>query len=195
MLTLCIDTAYKYLSCCLIENENIICEYNEICYKKQSEQLFVVLEHLLATSNKKILDIDSICISKGPGSYTGVRIAMTLAKVICSLKKLDLYVISTLKLYSDNQENCLVIMDARANRAYYGIYNKGDTIKEDSVAEISSIDISGYKVIGDGQLLGKEEIMPLISASFLHLKSKWEKVSDVDHLIPAYLKESEAYKR
>ena len=82
MLTLCIDTAYKYLTCVLIENDQIISSYFEECFKHQSEEVFVALDRIFKEAGKSRDDIDSICISEGPGSYTGVRIAMTIANCI-----------------------------------------------------------------------------------------------------------------
>ena len=91
MLTLCMDTAYKYLSLALIEDGKIIAAIDEECFKKQSELIFVRLGDLFDIANKEPLDIDSVCISEGPGSYTGVRIAMSIAKTICEVANLVLY--------------------------------------------------------------------------------------------------------
>ena len=50
MKTLCIDTAYKYLTCTLIEDDKIISSYSEECFKKQSEEVFNVLNKLFSKS-------------------------------------------------------------------------------------------------------------------------------------------------
>ena len=76
--------------------------------------------------NKKVEDIDSIVITEGPGSYTGVRIAMTIAKVFAATKKIDLYTISTLQLYAGNLNNTLVLLDARGNRVYSAAFDNCD---------------------------------------------------------------------
>lgn len=193
MLTLCIDTAYKYLTCCLIKDGEIIASYSKECFKRQSEAVFVVLEDLLKTSKQELLKLDSICITKGPGSYTGVRIAMTIAKVLATVKKIDLYTISTLKLYAGNHPNTMVLLDARANRAYVGGYNQGKVILQDCVMPIENIDADGYSLIGDASLIGKADQNPDIVTAFLKTQADWEKVDDVAHLVPTYLKESDAY--
>ena len=79
MLTLCIDTAYKYLTCALIKDDKVISSYSEPCFKRQSEEVFHAMEVVFASAGIDRRAIDSICISSGPGSYTGVRIAMTIA--------------------------------------------------------------------------------------------------------------------
>ena len=195
MLTLCIDTAYKYLSLSLIENDEIIAAIDEECFKKQSEMVFLKLDELFKIANKKPLDIDSVCISEGPGSYTGVRIAMTIAKTICEVANLDLYTISTLKLYANNYENTMVIMDARASRAYIGVYDKDNVIKEDCVMNLADIKFSNHNLVGDLSLFGEKDKMFKISHCFLNTKKSWKKVDNITYLVPKYLKESDAYYR
>ncbi|HCY07119.1 MAG TPA: tRNA (adenosine(37)-N6)-threonylcarbamoyltransferase complex dimerization subunit type 1 TsaB [Erysipelotrichaceae bacterium] len=195
MLTLCMDTSHKYLSICLIKNDEIIASYSEECFKKQSEMIFVILDKLCKENDINPLDIKKVVVSKGPGSYTGVRIAMSVAKVMATLNGVSLYTIDTLKLYSDNLENCAVIMDARSNRAYFGIYNKGETVLQPGVFNIDDVKnmILDNEIVGDLFLLDKEDKYPNIPNSFLKLKSYWEKVDNIHLLTPVYLKDAAAY--
>lgn len=195
MLTLCIDTAYKYLTCALVSDDKIIGSYCEECFKKQSEEVFAALDIVFKKANVERKDIDSICISKGPGSYTGVRIAMTIAKTIGELFNIDVYTISTLRLYASNAPKTMVLMDARANRAYAGIYDKDSTIQKDCALEISAIDIKDYNLVGDLSLIGKDDTVVDIPEAFLKTKSYWEKVETIAYLVPEYLKESDSYYR
>lgn len=192
MLTLCMDTSNKYLGVSLIENDKVIAKYQEICFKKQSEMIFKVIDDLFKESNKTNKDIDNIVITKGPGSYTGVRIAMTIAKVIGSISNKKIYTLDTLKLYSGNNENIGVIMDARANRVYYGKYNKGKTLINPTIKNIEDIDLD-ENLCGDLSLFSKEDVYFDFSKSFLDLKDEWELVENVDLLVPLYLKDEEAY--
>ena len=193
MLTLCIDTAYKYLTCALINDEKIVAKYSSLCFKKQSEELFVVLQRIFKEADIEPKEIDSICISEGPGSYTGTRIAMTLAKTIGETLNIDVYTVSTLRLYASLNPNTLVIMNARADRAYVGIFDKDKVILEDCVMSIDEINADDYNVIGDGSLIGKDDSYPDISEAFLKTKSIWKKVDTIAYLVPKYLKESESY--
>lgn len=195
MLTLCIDTAYKYLTVALIENEKIVDSISLECFKKQSEEVFVYLDDLFKRSHINKNDIDSMCISKGPGSYTGVRIAMTIAKVLCEVKSLKLYTISTLRLYAGNKKNTMVVMDARANRAYIGVYDEDKCLLIDQAKPLDEIDIKDYNVVLDGGLVGKIDSNPNIPECFLDTKGLWEEVKDINFLSPEYLKESNAYYR
>ena len=195
MLTLCIDTAYKYLTCTIIKDNEILASYCEECFKKQSEEVFNALDTVFRKANIKKKDIDSICVSEGPGSYTGVRIAMTIGKTIGELMNLDVYTISTLRLYADNRENTMVLMDARANRAYVGIYDKEKIIQDDCAIELDKINKKDYNVIGDGSLIGLQDNFIDIGDCFLHTKAYWKKVDNIAYLVPKYLKESDSYYR
>lgn len=195
MLYLGIDTAYKRLTLVLLKDGKIISSFEKECFKSQSENLFVELQNLFNDSIYKPLDIDAIIITKGPGSYTGVRIAMTLAKVICQLEKgIKLYTISSLRLYANNKPNTLVIMDARANRVYHGIYDENRVISSDSVIEVKNIDVKNYNLVGDLNLIGQKDFYYPISQCFLNCLDSIEEVKDVAFLTPTYLKENEAYK-
>ena len=195
MLTLCIDTAYKYLTCTIIKDNEILSNYCVECFKKQSEEVFIALDKVFKEANINRKDIDSICVSEGPGSYTGVRIAMSIAKTIGELLKIDVYTISTLRLYANNNENTMVLMDARANRAYVGIYDKDKIIKEDCAIELDKINKENYNIIGDCSLIGLDDKYHNIGECFLNTKSYWKKVDNIAYLVPKYLKESDSYYR
>jgi len=195
MISLCIDTAYKYLTVCLIKDNTIVKSISEECFKRQSEEVFVKLDELFKECDIKKREIDAICISKGPGSYTGVRIAMSIAKVYCEVKKIKLYTISTLRLYAGGEPNSMVVMDARANRAYVGVYNNNDCIVEDHAIELDKIDTKDYNVILDGSLLGKENVNPDIPNCFLKTIDVWTNEENINFVTPSYLKESDSYYR
>lgn len=193
MRYLCLDTAYKYLSLSIIEDNKIIAAYDELCFKHQSEEIFVRLQELFESVNLKPLDIDAICITKGPGSYTGVRIAMTLAKTICDITDIKLYTISTLKLYANNQEDTLVLLDARSNRCYYGLFDKGEAKVEDTIYELDKVDLGNHNLVGDLSLFGKDDHYFKISECFLNNINNFEEVENISFLVPEYLKENEEY--
>ena len=195
MLTLCIDTAYKYLTCVLIKDDEIIASYSKECFKRQSEEVFNALGYVFDEANIDRNAIDSICISEGPGSYTGVRIAMTIAKVIGEVLPVDVYTISSLRLYAANKEKCMVIMDARANRVYCGVYDKDEIILDDCALPINELDLKDYELVGDLSLFGKENDFGNIPEAFLKTKHLWKKIDKIAYLTPKYLKESETYYR
>lgn len=193
MLTLCIDTAYKHLTCVLIKDDEILSKVCVPCFKKQSEELFVTLKQIFDEARIDRKDIDSICITEGPGSYTGIRIAMTLAKTIGVSLPCNVYTISTLRLYAAGEPKTMVIMNARADRAYVGVYDNSEVIVEDYVSTVNEINPMSYNIVGDGTLIDKPDNYPDIAEAFLKTKSVWSKVDNINYLVPKYFKESESY--
>lgn len=193
MLTLCIDTAYKYLACALIKDNEILSSVSVPCFKKQSEELFITLKQVFDDAKMNPKDIDSICISEGPGSYTGTRIAMTLAKTMATELPCDLYTISTLRLYAAGEHMTTVILNARADRAYVGVFDNNEIVVDDCVMPINEINPMSNNVVGDGLLINRIDNYPDIGEAFLKTKPVWTKVKDIAYLVPKYLKESESY--
>lgn len=194
MIALCMDTSHVYLVLALIKDDQLIASFSKECWKRQSEEIFPRLIEMCEEAGVSPDDIGQVVISEGPGSYTGVRIAMTVAKVFCALKNIPLYTVGTLQLYAGNQ-SCRVIMDARSKRAYTNLYEDGNALEEDSVKECEEIRAAynGEKIIGDGHLIGMEDAWCDIAENFLIVKDKWKKQENVHLTVPEYLKPSEAY--
>ena len=133
MLTLGMDTSNRYLNLALIKDDKLIASLHKECFKHQSEEILPQLDLLLKNNGIKTSDIDSIVITEGPGSYTGIRIAMTLAKVWAKTKKLKLYTLDSLQLIAGKVPTTAVYIDARGHRGYVGIFEEGKAMMADTV--------------------------------------------------------------
>lgn len=192
MITLCMDTSHTWLALGLIRDDQIIAKVQKECWKRQSEEIFPNLISMMDSVHLQPEDIDQIVISEGPGSYTGVRIAMTIAKVFCAMRNLPLYTVPTLLLYA-GKENCRVVMDARGKRVYTCLYENGKALEEQRAVAIADLKLGDEKIIGDGSLVGKEDNWPDIIQHFLDLKDAWKKADNVHLVVPEYLKSAESY--
>ncbi len=192
MITLCMDTSHTWLAIGLIKDHQVIGKYQEKCWKKQSEELFPRLIELMDSLNLTSDDVDQIVISKGPGSYTGVRIAMTVAKVFCSMRNLPIYTISTLLLYA-GKKDCRVVTDARGKRVYTCKFKGGKSLESETAISIDELSIGDDNIIGDASLIGKEDKWPDIIDNFNDLENEWERWDNVHLVVPEYLKSSESY--
>lgn len=195
MLTLCMDTSHVFLALGLIRDDKVIASYQKKCWKKQSEEIFPRLIEMCESVNVRTEDIDQIVISNGPGSYTGVRIAMTIAKVFCAMGNIPLFTIGTLNLYA-GPEKCRIVMDARGKRVYTNCFENGKLVgKEEAVfiADLLPKLSLDETIIGDGQLVGRNENWPDIIANFLKLKDEWHKAENVHLVVPDYLKPASSY--
>ena len=118
------------------------------------------LNRLLKETGLDYKDMDRVIITKGPGSYTGIRIAMTIAKVLCSQMHKDLYTISTMQLYAGIEKQANVILDARSQRAYVAHVEDGQIqgntqiLTLDEVKEF--IETNPGILLGDADLIGQD---------------------------------------
>lgn len=192
MITICMDTSHTWLVIGLIKDDQVIGKVQEKCWKKQSEELFPRLTALMNDCHLQPEDIDQIVISKGPGSYTGVRIAMTVAKVFCAMADKPIYTVSTLLLYA-GKKNCRVVTDARGKRVYTCLFFDGKALEEERAVEIENLEIGDANIVGDGALVGRQDEWPDIVDNFLELKDEWEKHDNVHLVVPEYLKSSASY--
>lgn len=198
MISLCMDSAYKQLVLGLYKDQELLAGISLEAFKKQSETIFVELNRLLKETNLDYKDIDRVIITKGPGSYTGIRIAMTIAKVLCSQMHKELYTISTVQLYAGIEKQANVILDARSQRAYVAHLEDGQIqgntqiLTLDEVKEF--IETNPGIVLGDADLIGQDVQKVDFLKNFIELEPYYEKVENIHALVPDYLKESDSYK-
>ena len=167
----------------------------EDCFKKQSEIINQKLDEMLKEHQIQPLEIDEICVSKGPGSYTGVRIAMTIAKVMGAMANIPVYTLNSLQLASGGLKNCLVLMDARSKRAYYGLIDEG-TIVEQGVDLIETIQTKPFNpshYAADAALISQEETPVSLANAFMTLRNHWQLVENIHQLAPEYFKSNDDY--
>ena len=94
------------------------------CWQMQSEKMIVELDSLLQKHNLSKENIDSLIVSIGPGSYTGVRIAVTIAKVIAVALNCDIYTVSSLRILAKFDKPSICLINARSDRSYFAVYYK-----------------------------------------------------------------------
>ena len=198
MITLCMDTSSKFLVLALIQEDELIGKRCLSSWKRQSEMIFPQLTELLAECGLTPKAIDQVVVTKGPGSYTGVRIAMTVAKVLCSTANLPLYALPTLELIGAGKTKADVLLDARSQRAYFGMIENGRLSGKEEVLPLSEIqgridNADGLELVGDCSLLGLEDCYPDLAQAFLTTRSQWQKVENVHLLVPEYLKSADDY--
>lgn len=198
MKTLCMDSAHKNLLIALIEDGEVKASICEECWKKQSETLFPTLVSLMEEVNWQVDDIEHVVITDGPGSYTGVRIAMTVAKVLCTRKNIPLSCISTLQLYAGIKENVFVLLDARSKRAYCAALDKGNFTLNEQILTLDEIrqltENNNYAILGDTELLGIDKQEVDLVDNFKQLIPFARPIENIHTLVPRYLKDQDSYK-
>ena len=195
MYTLGLDTSHKFLVIALLDENGVVDGIQTDCRKQQSEYLLPETDRLLKKHGLKAEDIAQVVVTVGPGSYTGVRIAMTMAKVMGSLMNRKVYTLSTLQLYA-GLKDCYSIIDARASRCYIGRYENGKPLMADTIYrndEIRELLAKGETFTGDLHLFDREDDYGNYVENFWLLRDKWQPVENIDTLEPVYLKTNEEY--
>lgn len=124
---LALDTSTEACSAALSFNDEIISQY-QVVPRQHTYLILPMLQSLLDTAGMLFADLDAIAFGRGPGSFTGVRIAASVAQAIAFAHDLPVVPISTLQALAQNAyresqtKNIIAAIDARMNEIYWGAY-------------------------------------------------------------------------
>ena len=196
MINIILDSSNRYLSVGLSEKE-VIDSISYEAWQQQSEFIIPELDKLLKKNNFTRDDIGCVIVSKGPGSYTGIRLSISIAKVICLACKAKMITLSSLEVLQDLNKISICLMDARSGRSYISVYNKHDVILEDQI--MNNIDVMNYinthkeyTVCGDTKYLKIDSYKADIIFNMNELAKLSESLSDPLSAKPIYLKDEYA---
>ncbi|MBL6962391.1 MAG: tRNA (adenosine(37)-N6)-threonylcarbamoyltransferase complex dimerization subunit type 1 TsaB [Bacteroidetes bacterium] len=131
-----IETATDICSVALSEKNQLI-DYVTLYEKNiHSAKLTTIMDELMKRSSISYSNLAAVSVSKGPGSFTGLRIGVSLAKGICYGIQKPLMGINTLQslvsaLKRNTEladENICSLLDARNNEVYYAVYDKNNKV-------------------------------------------------------------------
>ena len=154
MLILGIDTSTKICTCSIFDSENgIIAETSLSVKKNHSNIVMPIIDNLFKISDLTINDMDKIAVAIGPGSFTGVRIALGIAKGLAMALNKPLIAVNELDILeaiaSGNENEIIPLIDARKERVYYKYQNK--YVDDYLINLISNFDKNKkYIFVGDG---------------------------------------------
>lgn len=188
MKQLFLDTSNQYLYLAVIENGSILFEHKQIGNNNHSETLISVIENCFNENKITVDEIDEIFVGRGPGSYTGVRVACTVAKVLAYAKNIKLRSFSSLDfLLTTNFQTGLIVlkMDARRGFSYAKVINVSDEIEivlDEIFIETSKLE-EDYR---DALFITNEasNFNPLLILD----KKLYQEVDDIHSFVPTYLR-------
>lgn len=125
MKILAIDTSTTHSSCSVMEDNNIVGDFSINQSMSHNEILLVMVDEVLKKLNIDIEDIDLFVAVTGPGSFTGIRIGVTVVKALAMALNKPIVAVNTLEalsfgVFSDKKK--IPLIDARGERVYYGVY-------------------------------------------------------------------------
>jgi tRNA threonylcarbamoyladenosine biosynthesis protein TsaB len=155
-LILNIETSTTVCSVSISKDGNLIDIREQNDGYSHSEVLSPFIDDLLKSNNLAVKNLDAIAISKGPGSYTGLRIGTSTAKGLCYALDIPLIAVSTLKSMAKNTAHnypeidvFAPMIDARRMEVYTALFDKDNNQIEDVYAKI--IDEGSFKELLKGK--------------------------------------------
>ncbi len=195
MKYLFIDSATANLVVAIIIDEKIKYFFNEHTANDTSSVIMKVIADAFKTANITPQELDKIFVSTGPGSFTGIRVGLTVAKTMAFALNVPVIPISSLEIIASSTPNNsnIALIDARRGYVYAGIYDKDlNNISSDKHIKLAEITDSGTYISYDnieGAIKPNVDILKVIK--------KHENSPRVNPhtLNPRYLKLTEAEER
>lgn len=202
MRYLYIDTSSSYLYTAIVEDERLISEVKQDFGHTLSEKALPEMVSMFEKNNLTAKDIDKIIVVDGPGSFTGIRIGITIAKVYAWSLKTSITTITSLEAMavSSNANTYKVpMLDARRKYVFTAIYDKDNNVVlkpsymklEDINKELEKLD--DYVVITNDKITGYEK-QEKYDPDLVRVVNAFKDKKDINpHAInPDYLKLTEA---
>ena len=194
MYIILLDSSNTFLTVGLSKDKKLLDYVHYECWQEQSEHMIPELDALLNKHNVDRKEISAIVTSIGPGSYTGVRIAVSIAKVMALALNIPIYPVSSLRVLKDDDAPSICLINARSKRSYFAVYEgKGiiinDTIKtNDEVLEYIKAH-PDYSVCGETKYLGIEGKDTNLCKQMIDLMEVVAPLEDTLGLKPVYMKD------
>ena len=194
MATLLLDSSNTSLSVGIEIDHSLLGYTSYEAWQVQSEHMVPEIDKLLEKYHISRRDITGVIVSIGPGSYTGVRIALTIAKITALACKCPVYPVSSLRVLKNGVLPSICLINARSNRSYFGVYEGekvivSDTIKTNDKVKEYIKEHPGYFICGNVAYLGYENLDTNICEQMVSLMGVLEPTPNDLALKPVYLKD------
>lgn len=201
MRILYIDTTTTYLYTGVVEDNKLLSEIKKEYKKDLSSVTLKNISDMLDSIHLKINDIDKIMVVNGPGSFTGIRIGVTLAKTLAYSLKKEIITISSLEAMALSSKKNIItipIIDARRGYVYGAIYDKDNNpILKDQYIKLEVLKLASDNLIDDYTFIGNNSLVDDIEEydpNILKIVTTYKDKESINpHLVnPIYLKKTEA---
>ena len=198
-MILVIDTSSSHVTVSIINDNTIVHEFKKEIDNDIASKIMSIINMELTESNIDIKEIEKIFVVNGPGSFTGVRIGVTIAKTIAWALNIKVVPLSSLELMAttnSNKEFIVPLIDARRGNVYAGVYDADlNSVTDDklvSVSEILRYDNSEYTFVSYDEIKGIDTIKPDTDVLKIVNKHINDEGMIAHQLKPNYLKLTEA---
>lgn len=194
MATLLLDSSNTSLSVGIESKGELLGFISYEAWQAQSEHMIPEIDNLLKKYSLTRKYISGVVTSIGPGSYTGVRISLTIAKVIALCLDVPIYPVSSLRVLKDNDKPSICLINARSGRSYFGVYEKDKVIVSDTIKTNEEVlayikEHPSYSICGNVSYLGYENLDTNICLQMVSLLKSISPFENSLALKPVYLKD------
>ena len=194
MYQLLLDSANKLLVVALAKDGNVVDKTIYEAWQRQSEMMVPEIDNIMERNGVLKEDLNAVVVGIGPGSYTGIRIGLTIAKTMTYMLKIPMYVVSSLSIFKDEKEPTICVLNARSGRSYIGVYQGDKVLLNDQVLENDKAleyikSHPTYLVSGESEHLGIKPIEFDITKNLAKAYKEKNKVKDIFRINPVYLKD------
>lgn len=198
MISLVMDTSNSYLAVGLFKDNMCLEAFQEKGSRRQSEKAIPSLKEVLDRHHIALKDVNEMIITSGPGSYTGVRVAMTIAKTLAAVSDVRIKSVSSLAAYA-GMNQALSVIDARGHKVFVGVYENGLPLIKEQVMTLEDFaqlraEYEDFELVGEIGCLGLDEKECDLCANIYALAQMADPIKNVDLLVPTYIKDVEAKK-
>ena len=190
--SLILDTSSKNLVVG-IAKDTVILKTQYYAWQRQSEMTVQEIDKMMKELSITFDDIKEVILTIGPGSYTGVRIALTIGKTISLAKKIPIIEMSSLNAIAGAKGRKMSIIDARSKRCYVGFYENGIKVMDDTIMKNEEImeyaSNNNFELVGETSVLGLEEKEIDYVTNMFEVSKLLEKTFNVHEVKPTYLKD------
>jgi tRNA threonylcarbamoyladenosine biosynthesis protein TsaB len=161
MNILALDTATEACSVAILTDADVITRF-ELAPRRHAELILPMLEEVIAAAGIHVTQLDAVAFGRGPGSFTGVRLAVSIAQGIAFAADLPVVPVSTLAAMAAEvlQQNrgadyAAIALDARMGEVYWGLYQPDElagvnAITDECVCAAAQVPVAGMAGNGNG---------------------------------------------
>jgi len=147
MKLLSISTSSDVLSLSLVENNKLIASFESDGNRRHAELIAPEIKNLMEKTGLKFSDLNGLCVNLGPGSFTGLRVGLSIAKGIAFGSNLKLYGYTNFEelllqaiLKNNVNGKCAVLIPSRKNEFYFGAFQ----VKEKNFLQLDVFELMSY---------------------------------------------------
>lgn len=196
MKVLAMDTSQKHCSVAIVEDGKTLKEMHSTEEKEHSQTLMPMIKQLLESQKLTLDDIKVLACSRGPGSFTGIRIGMATTKAFSDAKNIPIVGVNSLEAMAyatimqkgSSDSKILTIIDAKNDNVYFAVYkvhNGNVTVfKNPGVMDITkTFEYVNFKeplyIMGD---VSKDRLEPLLVAKKAKEQAQGKTVSSHEYI-------------